>query len=54
MTKTLTAVKVKDGWSVKITEVHYASTYTDVVKMVKYNGLEIKTEFCNEDKIYAE
>ena len=54
MTKTLIATKVKDGWSVIVEEVHHCSDYTDVLKMIRYNGLEIKSSLCNDNKIYAE
>ena len=54
MTKTLIATKVKDGWSVIVEEVHYCYDYTDVLKMIRYNGLRINKNCSNDNKIYAE
>ena len=43
--KTITANKVKDGWSVEITDKVHLHSESDVFKFVKQNGLQLKKRF---------
>ena len=54
MIKSLEAIKVKDGWSVEIIEREYLYSKSDVIKLIKQLGLEIKKQFSNEERIIAE
>ncbi len=47
--KYLKAEKVKDGWFVKITDTRNVYSYTDLVKLIKQQGLEVRTKFYKKD-----
>ena len=54
MIKWLKAIKVKDGWSVVIINREHLYSKSDVIKLAKQLGLEIKKQFSSEEKIVAE
>ena len=52
--KSLKAVKVKDGWAVEVIDREHLYSESDVLRLIKQLGLDIKTQFSNEEKIIAE
>ena len=52
--KTIIAHKVKDGWSVEIIDRIHLYSESDVIKLAKQLGLEIKKQFSSDEKIIAE
>ena len=48
MRKYLRAVKVKDGWSIKITETHYVSCESDIYDLIRYEGLKLSLKTYKE------
>ena len=52
--KTIIAHKVKDGWSVEVINRIHLYSKSDVIKLIKQLGLEIKTQFSSEKRIFAE
>ena len=54
MIKRLIANKVKDGWSVEVINRIHLYSKSDVIKLAKQLGLEIKKQFSNEKRIFAE
>ena len=54
MIKRLIANKVKDGWIVEVINREHAYSKSDVIKLIKQLGLEIKKQFSSEERIFAE
>ena len=54
MKKTIIANKVKDGWIVEVINREHANSKSDVIKLIKQLGLEIKKQFSSEKRIFAE
>ena len=54
MIKRLIANKVKDGWIVEIVSRIHLYSKSDVIKLAKQLGLEIKKQFSNDERIIAE
>ena len=54
MIKRLEAVKVKDGWSVKVIDREHLYSKSDVLRLIKQLGLEFKKQFSSDEKIIAE
>ena len=54
MIKWLKAIKVKDGWSVVIINREHLYSESDVIKLIKQLGLEIKKQFSSDERIIAE
>ena len=56
MLKRLEAIKVKDGWvvAVEVIDREHLFSESDVIKLVKQLGLEIKKQFSSDEKIIAE
>ena len=52
--KTIIAHKVKDGWVVEIIEREQANSKSDVLRLIKQLGLEIKKQFSSDERIFAE
>ena len=52
--KMIIAHKVKDGWIVEIIEREQANSKSDVIKLIKQLGLEIKKQFSSDERIFAE
>ena len=52
--KTIIANKIKDGWSVVIINREHLYSKSDVLRLIKQLGLDIKTQFSNEERIIAE
>ena len=54
MIKRLKAIKVKDGWIVEVIDREHLYSESDVIKLIKQLGLEIKKQFSSEKRIFAE
>ena len=54
MIKRLEAVKVKDGWIVEVIDREHLYSKSDVIRLIKQLGLEIKKQFSNDERIFAE
>ncbi len=54
MIKALKAEKYKDGWYVEIVQSAHALTKSDVLKIVRQNGLRLFKSCCNDNKITAD
>ena len=54
MIKRLIANKVKDGWIVEVINREHLYSKSDVIKLIKQLGLEIKKQFSSEKRIFAE
>jgi hypothetical protein len=52
--KKILAVKVKDGWSVVVTETFRLYSKTDVLELIRQNNLKIDKESSNDEKIFAD
>jgi len=52
--KTIIAHKVKDGWSVEVINRIHLYSKSDVIKLIKQLGLEIKKQFSTKEKIIAQ
>ena len=54
MIKRLIANKVKDGWIVEVIDREHLYSESDVIKLIKQLGLEIKKQFSSDERIIAE
>ena len=54
MIKRLEAIRTKDGWLVKVINMEHLYSESDVIKLIKQLGLEIKKQFSSEKRIFAE
>ena len=54
MKKTLIANKVKDGWIVEVINREHLYSESDVIKLIKQLGLDIKKQFSSDERIFAE
>ena len=52
--KAIIAHKVKDGWNVEVINRMHAYSKSDVLRLIKQLGLEIKKQFSSEERIFAE
>ena len=52
--KTIIAHKVKDGWNVEVINRIHLYSESDVIKLVKQLGLDIKKQFSSDERIIAE
>ena len=52
--KKILAVKVKDGWSIVVTETFRLYSRTDVLELIRQNNLKIDKESSNDKKIFAD
>lgn len=51
--KSLEAVKVKDGYSVELVRHLHLHSYSDVLQVIRQEGLKIKADDSEHSKIYA-
>ena len=54
MIRRLEAIKVKDGWIVEVIDREHLYSKSDVIKLAKQLGLEIKKQFSSDERIVAE
>ena len=54
MIKRLEAIKVKDGWLVKVIDMQHLYSESDVLKLAKQLGLDIQKQFSSDETIIAE
>ena len=53
MTKILVATKCKDGWYVEVKIIHEVKTESEVLDIVRYEGLKVIKMLPVKDRIYA-
>ena len=54
MRKRLIAKKTANGWYVEITRTEIVFTESDILKIIRYEGLKRRNELSNDKKIYAD
>ena len=54
MIRRLEAIKVKDGWIVKVINMEHLYSESDVLRLIKQLGLDFQKQFSNEERIIAE
>lgn len=54
MEKNLIAQKCSDKWYVRIIDTYILETESEVLNLIRYNGLKYRKEFSNDKQIYAD
>ena len=54
MIRRLEAIKVKDGWIVKVINMEHFYSESDVLRLIKQLGLDFQKQFSSDETIIAE